>query len=257
MMFQSVNRSSLTLTNASTVAVRQHRIVVIGLSSPTATAQCEELASAGFTIFLVSHESEILERIRHLRPDALLIYCLGLAGDGVALVERICGAAASVLPPILMLTDSTDETQRIAILDRGASAVLTLPMSGRELAARIRALLRLAHPAGEGRILACGEFVLDRGAHRISCNGRAIRLSPKMFRMLETMIEQPGRVFSRKELIQEAWGRSTFVEERTVDVHIRRLRKALMSNGDAALVETVRGVGYAVRTDNEPGSAAC
>ena len=146
--------------------------------------------------------------------------------------------------PIIILTARTEETDRIRGLETGADDYVSKPFSTDELVARIRAVLRRVRPALAEERLAFGDIEMDLAAHRVTRSGRGIRLGPTEYRLLRYLMEHPGRVFSRDQLIDAVWGHDIYVDTRTVDVHIRRLRKALNDGGRADVIRTVRSAGY-------------
>jgi two-component system phosphate regulon response regulator PhoB len=150
--------------------------------------------------------------------------------------------------PIIMLTARGEEADRVRGLDTGADDYVTKPFSPSELMARMRALLRRARPSTAHETLTCGDVVMDLAAHKVWRNGRYVKLGPTEFRLLRYFLEHSGRVLSREHLLDAVWGRDIYVEERTVDVHIRRLRKALNENGEIDPIRTVRSAGYALES---------
>jgi len=146
--------------------------------------------------------------------------------------------------PIILLTARAEESDKVAGLDAGADDYLTKPFSPRELVARIHAVLRRSEPAGGEERIEFEGLVLDRGSHRVTAGDRTVSLGPTEFRMLEFFMTHPERVYSRDQLLDRIWGGNVYVDERTIDVHIRRLRKALEEHGCDRLVQTVRGAGY-------------
>jgi len=148
--------------------------------------------------------------------------------------------------PIIMLTARGEEADRIRGLEGGADDYLTKPFSPRELVARVRAVLRRASPEPVDEKLAFGDIHMDLAAHRVTRGGRHIHLGPTEFRLLRYLLEHPGRVFSREQLLDAVWGSDVYVEPRTVDVHIRRLRRALNEGQNADPIRTVRSAGYAL-----------
>jgi two-component system phosphate regulon response regulator PhoB len=148
--------------------------------------------------------------------------------------------------PIIMLTARTEETDKVRGLNVGADDYLTKPFSMPELVARVRALLRRAKPSQSKGQLTFGDIVLDLDAHRVTRGGKAIHLGPTEFRLLQYLMERPGTVFSREELLNGVWGPDIYVEPRTVDVHIRRLRKALNAGDGPDVIRTVRAAGYSL-----------
>jgi two-component system phosphate regulon response regulator PhoB len=151
--------------------------------------------------------------------------------------------------PIIMLTARTTEDDKLLGLDLGADDYVTKPFSPRELVARVAAVLRRSRPAISGERLSYGDIEMDLVAHRVKRGGDAIALGPTEFRLLRHFLERPGRVFSRERLLDSVWGHDSEIELRTVDVHIRRLRKALEPSGHDRLIGTVRGSGYGLQTD--------
>jgi two-component system phosphate regulon response regulator PhoB len=145
-----------------------------------------------------------------------------------------------------MLTARGEESDRVRALDVGADDYVTKPFSPGELTARIRAVLRRAHPGASANILTYGGVVMDLGTHRVTRESRACHLGPTEFRLLRFLMEHPGRVYTREQLLDAVWGRDIYVEARTVDVHIRRLRKAINAPGQHDLIRTVRSAGYAL-----------
>ncbi|RMG30085.1 MAG: response regulator, partial [Gammaproteobacteria bacterium] len=145
--------------------------------------------------------------------------------------------------PLILVTARSEEEDKIRGFEVGADDYVTKPFSPRELAARIRAVLRRAGGMADERLVA-GTLVLDPAAHRVSVDGEPVHLGPTEFRLLHHFMAHPERVYSRSQLLDAVWGRDAFIEERTVDVHVRRLRKALTPFGLAGRIETVRGVGY-------------
>jgi two-component system phosphate regulon response regulator PhoB len=152
--------------------------------------------------------------------------------------------------PVIMLTARGEEADRIRGLEVGADDYIIKPFSPSELVARIRAVLRRARPSGADEMLTYSGIAMDLAAHRVIRNGRSIHLGPTEFRLLRFFMERPGRVFTREQLLDGVWGRDLYVELRTVDVHIRRLRKAINGEGERDPIRTVRSAGYAL--DDQP-----
>ncbi|RRD57971.1 phosphate regulon transcriptional regulatory protein PhoB [Comamonadaceae bacterium OH2545_COT-014] len=175
-------------------------------------------------------------------PDVILLDWMLPGESGLALARQWRQEARTRDIPILMLTARGDEADRVAGLDAGADDYIIKPFSVREMLARIRAVLRRRAPQPEGGPVAVGPLALDTATHRVSCNGQPLRLGPTEFRLLHHLMRHPERVHSRSQLLDKVWGDHVFIEERTVDVHIKRLREAL--GPAAAMVETVRGAGY-------------
>ena len=184
-------------------------------------------------------------------PDAILLDWMLPGQTGVALARRWRADARTKTVPILMLTARGDEADKVSGLDAGADDYITKPFSTQELMARIRAVLRRRAPDKAEDTVALGELALDAAAHRVSWKGRPLKLGPTEFKLLHFLMKHPERVHSRQQLLDRVWGDHVFIEERTVDVHVKRLREALGAGG--ALVETVRGAGYRITTQPVPG----
>jgi two-component system phosphate regulon response regulator PhoB len=169
--------------------------------------------------------------------------------SGLAFARRLRADERTRELPILMLTARAMEQDKVSGLEAGADDYLTKPFSPKELAARIKAVLRRRAPQLSGDAVEAEGLRLDPATRRISVQGKRIELSPSEFRLLHFLMTHPGRVYTRAQLLDHVWGDHVFIEERTVDVHIRRLRKALEPTGHDRLVDTVRGSGYGFRTD--------
>jgi two-component system phosphate regulon response regulator PhoB len=181
-------------------------------------------------------------------PDAILLDWMLPGASGLALARRWRGDARTRAIPILMLTARGDEPDKVAGLDAGADDYITKPFSTQELLARIRAVLRRRAPEQVPETVAIGELVIDGAAHRVSWKGRPVKLGPTEFKLLAYLMKHPERVHSRQQLLDKVWGDHVFIEERTVDFHVKRLREALGPTG-GMMVETVRGVGYRVTAE--------
>ena len=178
-------------------------------------------------------------------PDAILLDWMLPGQSGLALARRWRASARTKAIPILMLTAKGDEPDKVAGLDAGADDYITKPFSTQELLARIRAVLRRRTPERVEDSVEIGDLALDGAAHRVSWKGHAVKLGPTEFKLLHYLMKHPERVHSRQQLLDKVWGDHVFIEERTVDVHVKRLREALGPTG-GVLVETVRGVGYRI-----------
>jgi two-component system phosphate regulon response regulator PhoB len=175
-------------------------------------------------------------------PDVILLDWMLPGESGLTLARRWRNAARTKAVPILMLTARGDEADRVAGLDAGADDYIVKPFSPRELLARIRAVLRRRVPESAGGVLKMGELQLDADTHRVSLADKPLKVGPTEFKLLQYLMRHPERVHSRGALLDKVWGDHVYIEERTVDVHVKRLRESL---GDAAsMVETVRGAGY-------------
>ena len=177
-------------------------------------------------------------------PDAILLDWMLPGASGVQLARRWRGDARTRGIPILMLTARGDEPDKVAGLDAGADDYITKPFSTQELLARIRAVLRRRMPEKSEETVTLGGITLDAAAHRVLWNGRPVKMGPTEFKLLHFLMKHPERVHSRQQLLDRVWGDHVFIEERTVDVHVKRLRESLGPGG--VLVETVRGAGYRI-----------
>ena len=177
-------------------------------------------------------------------PDAILLDWMLPGASGMQLARRWRSDGRTKGVPILMLTARGDEPDKVAGLDAGADDYITKPFSTQELLARIRAVLRRRAPEKSEETVTVGGITLDAAAHRVLWNGRSVKIGPTEFKLLHYLMRHPERVHSRQQLLDRVWGDHVFIEERTVDVHVKRLREALGPGG--ALVETVRGAGYRI-----------
>ena len=185
-------------------------------------------------------------------PDVILLDWMLPGQSGLALARKWRGEARTKTVPILMLTARGDEPDKVAGLDAGADDYITKPFSTQEMLARIRAVLRRRTPEAVQDSVAIGSLVLDAATHRVSHQGQEIKIGPTEFKLLHFLMKHAERVHSRSQLLDKVWGDHVFIEERTVDVHVKRLREALGSAG--SMVETVRGAGYRL-TAQTPAAA--
>ena len=201
-----------------------------------------------FEVGVASDGEEALLMISERAPDLLLLDWMLPKISGIEICRRIRVGTANPNLPIIMLTARGEESDRIRGLDTGADDYVTKPFSITELMARVRAVLRRIRPGLNDDKVLVGDIEVDRVAHRVMRNGNEIHLGPTEFRLLDYFIQHPGRVFSREQLLDSVWGSEVYVEARTVDVHVGRLRKALRQNGGEDPIRTVRSAGYALRT---------
>jgi two-component system phosphate regulon response regulator PhoB len=186
-------------------------------------------------------------------PDIVILDWMIEGVSGLEVCRRLRRKAATANVPIIMLTARGEETDRIRGLETGADDYVTKPFSPRELIARIAAVLRRVRPALAGEQLAYADLEMDVVSHKVKRDGKSVALGPTEFRLLRHFLEHPGRVFSRERLLDAVWPHGAEIETRTVDVHVRRLRKALNEGGRTDLIRTVRSAGYALDQE-EPGS---
>lgn len=202
------------------------------------------LSKAGFDLREASDAAEAEALMAEQLPDLILLDWMLPGMSGIELARRLKRDEYSRQVPIIMLTARSEEDDRVGGLEAGADDYVTKPFSPRELVARIKAVLRRAQPEGEGETLEADGVLLDAASHRVSVEGKPLDLGPTEYRLLKHFMSHAERVFSRGQLLDAVWGRNSFVEERTVDVHILRLRKVLGQYGRDRLVQTVRGAGY-------------
>lgn len=218
------------------------RVLVVEDEPAIAELIAVNLRHGGFEPVCAEDGDAAQRQLDAVLPDVILLDWMLPGHNGLQLARRWRQDARTRAVPILMLTARGDEPDKVAGLDAGADDYVTKPFSTQELLARIRAVLRRRAPEQVRDSVAAGELLLDAATHRVSWRGEPLRLAPTEFRLLHYLMKHAERVHSRAQLLDKIWGDHVFVEERTVDVHIKRLRKAL---GEAAtMVETVRGAGY-------------
>ncbi len=210
------------------------------------------LEKEGFTVSSAHDGEEALLQLKEAKPDAVLLDWMLPRVSGIEVCRQIRRTPAWKDLPVIILTARGEEGDRVRGLDSGADDYVVKPFSPNELVARLRAVIRRARPAAADEILRFSDISLDLSAHRVTRAGKPVHLGQTEFRLLRFLMERPGRVFSREQLLDAVWGRDAEVELRTVDVHIRRLRKALNGTGRADLVRTVRAAGYSL----DAGAAA-
>ena len=202
------------------------------------------LEDAGFAVRAVADAEAALGEIRRALPDLLLLDWMLPGQSGLALARGLRGEARTRELPIIMVTARGDEADRVAGLEAWVDDYVTKPFSPRELKARIKSVLRRRAPESAQETLTVGPLRLDPSTHRVTANDEPVHLGPTEFRLLKFFMARPERVYSRPQLLDQVWGDHVYIEERTIDVHIRRLRLALQPFGCAHMIETVRGGGY-------------
>ncbi len=203
------------------------------------------LESEGYRVDAVMRGDEAEIRLKETVPDLVLLDWMLPGLSGIELCRRMRLRPETERVPVIMLTARGEESERIRGLSTGADDYITKPFSVPELIARVRSLLRRAKPEHVASVLALGGLELDRETRRVRRSGRELHLGPTEFRLLEFLMQSPGRVFSRETLLDQVWGRDVYIDERTVDVHVGRLRKALSRAKEKDPIRTVRGAGYA------------
>jgi two-component system phosphate regulon response regulator PhoB len=203
------------------------------------------LEAAGYAVESVTRGDEAELRIAEQAPDLVLLDWMLPGLSGVELCRRIRARKESERLPVIMLTARGEEADRVRGLATGADDYVVKPFSVPELVARVGALLRRTNPAQVSSRLAAGDLELDRETRRLRRGGTELHLGPTEYKLLEFLMLRPGRVFSREQLLDRVWGRDAYLDERTVDVHVGRLRRALSPAGERDPIRTVRGAGYA------------
>jgi len=221
-------------------------VLIVEDEAPLVTLLRYNLEKEGFAVCSAGDGEEALLQIAENKPDAVLLDWMLPLVSGLEVCRQIRRAPSSRALPIILLTARGEETDRVRGLDSGADDYIVKPFSPSELVARLRAVIRRAQPSAAEDTLHYADVAMDIAAHRVSRAGRAVHLGPTEFRLLHHFLLDPGRVFTRENLLDRVWGPHAEVEMRTVDVHIRRLRKALNIDGCDDLVRTVRSVGYAL-----------
>lgn len=219
-------------------------ILIVEDEKPIREMVAFALGRAGYDLVEAGDVSEAFEQLSHKLPDLVLLDWMLPGASGIEFARRMKRDELTRDVPIVMLTARGEEEDKVSGLEAGADDYITKPFSPRELMARIKAVLRRASPDGEGGVIEVAGLRLDSESHRVTGGSVDIEIGPTEFRLLTFFMTHPERVFSRTQLLDRIWGRNAYVEERTVDVHILRLRKALMPSGFDALIQTVRGVGY-------------
>ena len=202
--------------------------------------------SEGYSVRKTADGEEALIMVREEMPDAIVLDWMIENIPGIEVCRQLRRDKATAGVPIIMLTARGEEEDRIRGLKTGADDYVTKPFSPKELLARVEALLRRSRPSLTGDLLKCGPLEMDTTAHRVRRDGEVLHLGPTEFRLLRHLLERPGRVYSRQQLIDAVWGLDSEIDERTVDVHVRRLRKAIDRDDKESLVRTVRAAGYAM-----------
>lgn len=204
------------------------------------------LETEGFDVCVARDGDGGMEAINAEDPDLVVLDWMLPNMSGIEICRQMRQRTATRSTPVIMLTAKGEESDRVRGLETGADDYIVKPFSPAELTARIKAVLRRAHPETAGDSLNYEDIAMDLETHRVMRSGRAVKLGPTEFRLLRTLLEKPGRVFSREQLLDRVWGRDIYVELRTVDVHIRRLRKALNGPDETDLIRTVRSAGYSL-----------
>jgi two-component system phosphate regulon response regulator PhoB len=224
-------------------------ILVVEDEDSLATLLHYNLEKEGYDVAVAVDGEEALLLVDERLPDLIVLDWMLPKVSGIEVCRRLRQKGESRNVPVIMLTARGEETDRIRGLDTGADDYVVKPFSMTELAARIRAVLRRLRPGLAEDRVRCGDIVIDRVAHRVKRDDLEIHLGPTEFRLLDYLMQHPGRVFSREQLLDAVWGSDVYVEARTVDVHIGRLRKALNAGEANDPIRTVRSAGYSLDLD--------
>ncbi len=222
------------------------RIVVVEDEEALTMLLRYNLESEGYEVEVVTRGDDADARLQESVPDLVVLDWILPGLSGIELCRRLRARPPTRQLPIVMLTARGEESERVRGLATGADDYIVKPFSVPELLARVKALLRRASPERLATVLSFGDIELDRDRRRVARAGRPVDLGPTEYRLLEFLLQHPGRVFSREQLLNGVWGRDIYIDERTVDVHIGRLRKQLNTDHAEDPIRTVRGAGYAL-----------
>ncbi len=221
-------------------------ILVVEDEADLVTLLRYNLESEGFRVGEAANGEEALVLVQEERPDLILLDWMLPMLSGIEVCRQLRRRPQTADVPIIMLTARGEEGDKIRGLECGADDYVTKPFSPSELIARVRAVMRRAQPGLEAEVLAFDDLIMDLTTHRVRRGERSVHLGPTEFKLLRHFLQHPKRVFSREQLLDAVWGRDVYVELRTVDVHIRRLRRAINNGSEMDLIRTVRSAGYAL-----------
>ena len=220
------------------------KILIVEDEDPLVTLLTYNLEAAGHEVAAVKSGDEALLAIKEEQPDLVILDWMLPSLSGIEICRQIRAGSATRALPVIMLTARGEETDRLRGLATGADDYIVKPFSVAEVLARVKALLRRSSPEKTSDVLERAGIVIDRQAHRVTRGPRDLNLGPTEFRLLEVFMQSAGRVLSRAQLLDHVWGRSSEVDERTVDVHVGRLRKSIVRGSEPDPIRTVRGAGY-------------
>jgi len=241
----------------SVTGSRGARVLVVEDEPDVAEMIRYNLGKEGYTVRLVGTGTEALRQVRESRPDVILLDIMVPQLNGWEICRRLKQDRETAAIPVIMVTGRAEEGDKVLGFEMGADDYVTKPFSPRELLARVRAVSRRGHPGAEAvdQPLRAGDLEIDRQRFEVRMKGRLVELTRKEFDLLSSLVRSPGRVFGREELLDLVWGQDGFVEPRTVDVHVARLRAKFTSTSvPVPAIETVRGVGYRFRDPGRNGS---
>lgn len=228
-----------------TAAGQDAHILIVEDEEPLTLLLRYNLEAEGYRVETIARGDEADTRLREQIPDLLILDWMLPGVSGIELCRRLRARDDTKSLPIIMLTARGEESERVRGLATGADDYIVKPFSVPELLARLRALLRRSKPERTAETLKAGDIEIDRIRKRVSRSGRDISLGPTEYRLMEFLMERPGRVFTREQLLDGVWGNEVYIDERTVDVHVGRLRKAINRGRENDPIRTVRGSGYA------------
>ncbi|OTA21383.1 two component transcriptional regulator [Xenorhabdus beddingii] len=224
------------------------RILVVEDEVPIREMVCFVLEQNGYQTVEAGDYDSAIKRLSEPYPDLVLLDWMLPGGSGIQLIKQIRRDSNTRAIPVIMVTARTEEEDRVRGLDVGADDYITKPFSPKELIARVKAVLRRISPIEAEDVIEMDGLILDPVSHRVSSQGQDLEMGPTEFKLLHFFMTHPERVYSREQLLNYVWGTNVYVEDRTVDVHIRRLRKALEAGRHDKMVQTVRGTGYRFST---------
>ncbi len=222
------------------------QILVVEDEPPLVEVLRYNLEKEGYLVSVAEDGAAALDNVHRATPDLIILDWMLPELSGIEVCRQLREDPDSKDVPVIMLTARGEEADRVKGLASGADDYVVKPFSPAELLARVRAVLRRSTSSAPDETLSYGDLTMDLAAHRVTRGDRLVHLGPTEFRLLRVLLKRPGRVFSREQLLDLAWGRDIYLEARTVDVHIRRLRKQLNGPGESDLIRTVRGAGYAL-----------
>jgi two-component system phosphate regulon response regulator PhoB len=224
-------------------------VLIVEDEAPLLTLLRYNLEKQGFRVDEAADGQEALLRVAEARPDVMLLDWMLPSLSGIEVCRQLRRRTETRDLPIIMVTARTEDQDAVRALDIGADDYIAKPFAMEHVIARIRALLRRSGRVASKGTLTYADVAMDQDAHRVTRDGRPLHLGPTEYRLLEFFLQHPGRVFAREQLLDAVWGRDIHVEPRTVDVHIRRLRKAINQGDEIDLIRTVRSAGYALDSD--------
>ena len=220
------------------------RILVVEDEAPIREMVCFVLEQNGYQPIEADDYDAAIARLVEPFPDLVLLDWMIPGGSGIQVIKHMKRDSQLREIPVMMLTARGEEEDRVKGLETGADDYLTKPFSPKELVARVKAILRSISPMAADDLIAMNGLTLDPASHRVTSNENPLEMGPTEFKLLHFFMTHPERVYSREQLLNYVWGENVYVEDRTVDVHIRRLRKALEADGHDKMIQTVRGTGY-------------